>query len=77
MSDDAERVKNLIVFAHTRLNTKYVMLAGDARLGHVPLRHWCVKHPVTPTLDLAANYISTDHYYSDLYVDSALTHSTN
>jgi hypothetical protein len=65
--DDAERVKRLIVFAHQRMKIRYVMLAGDANLGHVPVRHRCVEHLITPGLDLRRNYVATDHYYADLY----------
>jgi hypothetical protein len=69
--DDAEKVKRLIAFANTYLKVKYVMLAGDANWGHVPVRHRFVSQPIGQPTSLSGTFNGTDHYYADLYIDSS------
>lgn len=68
-ADDAERVKRLIHYAFTSMNTRYVMIAGDAAENHVPVRYRFVRQAAGATID--ATYNPTDHYYADLLGDDS------
>jgi Peptidase family C25/Tectonin domain len=66
-ADDAERVKRLIAYAHLNMGIRYVLLAGDAREGAIPVRHSYIEQPPAANLDIRQSYNITDHYYSNLY----------
>ena len=69
--DDAEKLKRLIFTAFTSLGIRYVFLAGDAEVGHIPVPHYHVDVTSTPGHDIQETYNPTDFYYSNVFQASA------
>ena len=72
-SDDPEKIKRGIQYAHEHLDTQYVMLVGDAHW--FPVRFVFFKnfsrnypnHPNEPNLPVDGVYAPSDFYYANLY----------